>query len=295
MRGDSGASRAVLAVTLGATLIGLSPIGVRLSEVGPQATNFWRFCLALPILALMASATRLGKPAPSRPEVGWLLLAGLLFGLEVALWAAALGLTTVTNATLLSNMTPIFAVGLGWLLFKERLNRGVLGGGAVALAGALILAFARAQSAPPHAAGVNGWIGDGLGFSAAIGYAAYILIVRGLGGRVGVGAVMFWATLSAALFELVAALVFHEALLPHSWFGWSMLLMLGVLVQVCGQGLIAYGVGQLPVAISTILLWMQPLAAAALSWILFDETLSPLALAGAALLLGGVYAVQRSR
>ena len=35
-----------------------------------------------------------------------------------ALWAAALGYTTVVNATLLSNMTPLFAVGLGWLILS---------------------------------------------------------------------------------------------------------------------------------------------------------------------------------
>ena len=62
-----------------------------------------------------------------------------------------------------------------------------------------------------------------------------------------------------------------------------------------GKGLIAYGVGRLPIAMSTVLLWMQPLVAAVLSWIMFGEALTPLALAGAALILGGVYMVQRSR
>lgn len=284
-------SKAALAVTIGATLLGLSPICVRLSELGPQATNLWRFVLALPILGLLAGQGR----APSRPQIGWLLAAGLLFGLEVSLWAAALGLTTVTNATLLSNMTPIFAVGIGWLLFRERLARATALGGVTALAGAVILAVARAQSASGHAAGLHGWIGDGLGFSAALGYAGYLMIVRALGGRVGVGAVMFWATLGAAVFELALSLALGETLLPRTAQGWIPLLVLGFIVQVGGQGLIAHGVGRLPIAISTVLLWMQPLAAAVLSWVMFDESLSPLALAGAALILGGVFVVQRSR
>jgi len=70
---------------------------------------------------------------------------------------------------------------------------------------------------------------------------------------------------------------------------------LGLVVQVGGQGLIAFGVGRLPIAISTVLLWMQPLVAAALSWIMFNEELSPLALGGAVLILAGIYTVQRSR
>jgi drug/metabolite transporter (DMT)-like permease len=66
-------------------------------------------------------------------------------------------------------------------------------------------------------------------------------------------------------------------------------------VHTAGQGLIAYGVGQLPIAISTVLLWVQPVAAAALGWVLFGEALGPIALAGAALVLGGVWIVQRGR
>ena len=88
---------------------------------------------------------------------------------------------------------------------------------------------------------------------------------------------------------------FGEALLPRTALGWANLIGLGLVVQVGGQGLIAYGVGRLPIVASTVLLWMQPLVAAVLSWILFDETLGALALLGAALILGGIYVVQRYR
>jgi drug/metabolite transporter (DMT)-like permease len=292
MHERSEGSKAALAALIGATLLGLSPIGVRLSELGPQATNLWRFLIALPILAILAAA---GRPIPRLGQIGWLVLAGVLFGLEVGLWAAALSFTTVANATLLSNMTPIFAALFGGLLFREHLQRQTLLGGAVALLGAVTLSVARAEAGIGHSGGVNGWVGDGLGLSAAIGYGGYLMIVRSLGGKVSVGAVMFWATLSAAAFELAAALLFRERLLPMTLNGWADLAMLGLIVQVGGQGLIAYGVGRLPIAISTILLWMQPLGAAVLSWILFAEALTPLALGGAALILGGVYVVQRSR
>jgi drug/metabolite transporter (DMT)-like permease len=40
---------------------------------------------------------------------------------------------------------------------------------------------------------------------------------------------------------------------------------------------------------------VQPVAAAALSWVLFGESLGPLAFAGAGLVLGGVFMVQRAR
>lgn len=287
----SGRAQAALAAMVGAGLLGLAPIWVRLSDLGPQATNLWRFLFALPILAALAAR----GPAPNRSDAAWLLVAGLLFGLELSLWAAALGKTTVANATLLANMTPVFAAAFGWFVFKERLGAGVLMGGLTALTGAVILALARAQSGEGPSTPQDGWIGDAMGLSAAVGYAGYLLIVRSLGQRVSVGAVMCLATFSGALYALALSLALGEALLPHSLQGWLILAGLGVIVQAGGQGLIAYGVGRLPIVVSTVLLWMQPLSAAVLSWIMFGEELSAFALAGAALILTGLFVVQRSR
>ncbi len=292
MNEAKGRAQAALAALIGASFLGLSPIAIRISEVGPQPTNFWRFVFALPILGLWALMSR---PRPSPGQVGWLLLAGVLFGIEVSLWGAAVELTTVTNATLLANLTPIFAALFGWLLLRERLSTPILAGIGAALTGAVILALARAQGAGAAHGGEAGLFGDALGFSAAIGYAGYLLIVRALGNKIGVGAVMFWATFSAAIVSLTASLIWREPLMARSLSGWSMLVSLGVVVQVGGQGLIAFGVGRLPIAVSTVLLWMQPLVAAVLSWIMFSEELSPLALGGVALILAGIYVVQRSR
>jgi drug/metabolite transporter (DMT)-like permease len=94
---------------------------------------------------------------------------------------------------------------------------------------------------------------------------------------------------------LALALLLGEPLLPHSIEGWAILIGLGLVVQAAGQGLIAYGVGRLPIVMSTVLLWMQPLAAAVLSWMIFGEELGPLALFGAAMILAGLFAVQRAR
>lgn len=293
MSGHDGRGKAALAALTGASLIGLAPIAIRLSEVGPNATNLWRFLFALPILAVWAAVSR---PIPSRTQTLWLVLAGLLFGLEISLWAVALNLTTITNATLLVNLTPVFAALFGWLWFKERLSPAILAGGAVALAGAITLALARAQTGGgPAGAPEHGWLGDWLSLLGALFYAGYLMIVRAMGKDVSVGAVMFWATLAAACVAAGISFALGETMLPQTWFGWALVIGLGVLVQAGGQGFIAYGVGRLPIVVSTVLLWMQPLVAAALSWMLFDEALSATALFGAALVLAGIFAVQRSR
>lgn len=292
MSDQGGRGKAVLAALTGGALIGLSPIAMRLSEAGLHATNFWRFAVALPILALWAVVDR---PKPSARQAAILLGAGVLFGIEISFWAAALPLTTVTNATLLVNLTPVFAAALGWLLLKERPGSTALLGAGVALTGALLLALARARAAEGAGAAQAGWIGDALALTGASCYGAYLLIVRVVGKSVSVGALMFWATLSAAIVSLVLSVALHETFLPVTAIGWANVIGLGLVVQVLGQGLIAYGVGRLPIVVSTVLLWMQPLVAAVLSWMLFGEALGALGLGGAALILVGLFVVQRAR
>ncbi|MES1201894.1 MAG: DMT family transporter [Pseudomonadota bacterium] len=283
---------ALLAVMAGAALLGLSPLAVRLSEVGAQATNFWRFAFALPILGAMALAVS----RPSRSDVTLLLVAGLLFGLELGLWAAALSFTTVVNATLLSNLTPLVAAAFAWLILKEKVQSAAFLGVAVALAGAGALTMARVGGAVGGGPdGPQRLIGDLLGFSSAFGYAGYLIIVRALGGRVRTGPIMLWATLSAAFFAFCSTLLVHQDFFPQTARGWAILVANGLLVQAAAQGLIAYGVARLPIAISTVLLWIQPLSAAVWSWIAFGEALTPLAFVGCALILGGVWIVQRTR
>lgn len=293
MADHSGQGKAALAALTGAGLLGFSSILMRLSEIGPQATSFWRFLFALPILAVWASRS---QDRPTARQTNWLLLAGVLFGIDVAFWAVALQLTTVTNATLLANLTPVVAALFGWFFFRERLRLSVGVGVAMALGGAVVMSVARSQSGVgPAVDPETGWIGDGLGLCAAVCYAAYLIIVRMLGKQVNVGAVMLWATLSAALTSLALALLFRESFIPQTLNGWLVLVALGLVVQVGGQGLVAYGVGRLPIVGSTVLLWMQPLVAAVLAWILFAEALGPLAIGGALLVLAGIFVVQRNR
>mgnify|MGYP003503505736 CR=1 FL=1 len=54
-------SMALVALFAGAIGIAFAPIFVRLSEVGPVATAFWRLALALPLLALWMALQERGR------------------------------------------------------------------------------------------------------------------------------------------------------------------------------------------------------------------------------------------
>jgi drug/metabolite transporter (DMT)-like permease len=70
---------------------------------------------------------------------------------------------------------------------------------------------------------------------------------------------------------------------------------MGVVAHVIGQGLIARGMRTAPVGLASVLLLIQPVVAAIGAWILFHESLGPLEIAGALLVLAGLAIASRSR
>ena len=107
---------ALLVLFTGAACIGFAPILVRLSEVGPSATAFYRLAFVLPILWWwMRRQNRVSQGTLQRPatvkDFPRFALAGLLFTGDLAIWHWSLQYTTVANSTLLTNFAPNHAPG----------------------------------------------------------------------------------------------------------------------------------------------------------------------------------------
>ena len=144
-RGSEKSSRttvarvAFVALLAGAIGIAFAPIFVRLSELGPSATAFYRLALALPILWMWMEIgdrrTETNRPAGYRDFVG-LALSGLYFAGDLGLWHWSIKLTSVAKSTLLVNLAPVFVALGAWLIFGERFSATFLVGLIVALAGA---------------------------------------------------------------------------------------------------------------------------------------------------------------
>src|SRR5919199_371644 len=128
---------ALAALLTGATCIALSPIFVRLADVGPSASAFWRVALAAPLLWPLA---RLGaRSRPGRAAWPMLLAAGFAFAGDLGFWHWSIRFTSVANSTLLANLASIFVTLAAWLFWRERPSARFLLGLAAALAGVMLL------------------------------------------------------------------------------------------------------------------------------------------------------------
>jgi drug/metabolite transporter (DMT)-like permease len=274
----------LIALLAGACAIGFAPIFVRLTETGPAAGGFWRLALALPLLALFTF--RKSEPSPRLPTLP-LILAGVFFAADLAFWHYGIGMTSVANATVLANLTPIVVTIVGFLVFKERVGPIFLAGMALGLLGAWTMAEGRGASAP----GTNPPLGDALSAATALWYAAYFLCVRQARARFGTMAVMFWSSLVGAVGLAGIMVAMGEDILPASLAGWGACLGLAV-VHVTGQGAIAWALGRLPTATASVVVLVQPAVAALLGWMIFSEAMTPLQGLGALAALAGVALAQ---
>jgi drug/metabolite transporter (DMT)-like permease len=260
---------------------------VRLSDLGPFASGFWRLGFSVPVLGLIAllsapTARKGGGPFSARDHA-LAAAAGVSFAADIACWHSALFYTSVTDATLIANLAPVFVAITSAIFFNERFGGRFAFGFALALAGAAALVMQKAGGAPP----LDRFFGDILSLGAAATYAIYMMLVGQLRRRHSAQTVVFYTTLVSGLILLPVALASGQSLIPGSLYGLMILLAIALVAHVGGQGLLTYALGHLPASFSGMTQFLQTVVAALAAWALLAEPLSwGKAAAGAAILVG---------
>ena len=285
-RTETGLAAGLLALCLGAVAMGVSPIFVRFAnaDVGPFASAFWRVFLALPVLyAWMRFEEARAPGAPRRSFSRATILAGVAFTGDLFFWHLSILNTTVANATFFATTAPLFVVLVVWLVLRERVRLGTwLGLGLCLLGGAALIG----QSLDVDPARIRG---DLYGIATAFFFGLYFLFVGRARGSSGAARVTFESTVITAAALLVVALLFDSRVLPHTWPGIAALAAMALISQAGGQGLLAVALGRLPAVFSSLVIFLEAVAAALFGWIILGEALTLLQAVGGLLILAGIW------
>jgi drug/metabolite transporter (DMT)-like permease len=293
--GDKNEKLALLALTAGAVGISLSAIFVRLSDVDPTASAFYRTAFAVPLFLIGPyllpnsrnnSGRGTGKAGflpGNKKQLLLLFLAGLFFAGDLGFWHLSIGMTSVANATLLPNMAPILVTFVAWYLFNEKITGRFLLGLVVAVIGAIIVLGDSLGRAQGHIKG------DLLAFGVMVFYAGYLLVVSQLRQSCTTLTIMTWSSLATALILLSVCLISGQNLVPEGFEGWLVLLGLAWISHAGGQGMIAFALAHLPVSFSSVGLLLQPAMAALFAFLFLGEPVGLWQGTGAVVVLGGIY------
>ena len=259
-----GGGRFAFAAVIAANLfLAIGPWMVRIADVGPIASGFWRMALAAPFLAALA----LWSGGGAGLRGGWKLLTavalgGVLFAADLAAWHEGIVRTKLANATLFGNMSSFLFAAYGFVLARSLpppLQAGAL---AVAALGAALLLGGSYELSPRNFAG------DLLSILAAVFYGLYLMLVDQARRTMAPLPVLAIATAAGALPLLAMALAFGQQVMPGDW---TPVLLLALGSQVIGQGLLVYAIGHLSPVVVGIGLLAQPVAASALGWLVYRE------------------------
>ncbi|WP_245294103.1 EamA family transporter [Methylobrevis pamukkalensis] len=88
---------------------------------------------------------------------------------------------------------------------------------------------------------------------------------------------------------LVVALALEPTLWPATAAGAAALLGLALVSHAGGQGLLAFALGHVSAAFSSVVVFLEAIAAALFAWAIFAETPGPDQIAGGALILVGIW------
>jgi drug/metabolite transporter (DMT)-like permease len=288
---------ALTALIVGAVTLGMSPILVRLSELGPTATAFHRVFLALPVLLLWSALEKwrqkkTGNTDPihrtaTRKDYAVIVLAGFFFAGDLAFWHWSLQFTTVANATLLATMAPIWVTLGSFVLFKERFSKLFLFGVAIAIVGSGILMGDSLRLS------MDRLFGDFLGLVTGMFFGSYMLTIGRLRAHFSTATIMLLSTAVTAIILLPVSLISGEGMIAVTLGGWLVLLSLALLTHVGGQGAIAYAMAHLPSAFTSVAMLLEGVAAVFLAWIILSEAPGGWQIVGACVVLGGIVVARR--
>ena len=270
------------ALVCGAVAMGISPTFVRIADVGPFTSAFWRVALALPALYAWMKISERDEPAAT-PFSRATIWAGCAFAGDLFFWHLAIVNTSIANATFFATTAPIWVVLFGWLLFRQRVSAAVMAGLGLCVAGGVAL-LAQSFHLKP-----GGAIGDAYGVATGVFFGLYFLAVQAARRGSSAARVTFESTVISAGLLLVVALVLEHQLLPQTLKGLAALFALAWISHSGGQGLLAVALGRLPAVFSSLVIFLEAIAAAFFAWIFLGEPVSPMQAVGGIAILAGIY------
>jgi len=293
-------NRAIIEGVTAGTLFGTSAIFTRfLGELNAFSITFWRLMIASLALTVLASIFRipfnLNLTRKSLKEISAL---GIFLGLHFIFFTSAVKDTTILNATVLVNMTPIFSTIVSILIFRIKPSRLATLSLIISFIGVCLIAYSETvKSNPSFQAGVSPTLkGDLEAIFAALLIAFYLNYGKSLRGRIDMFSSIVPIYLIAAIFVLIFGLPFMgTSSLPVETTVTLSLVGLGLIPTAVAHTLYFSSLLGLKSFEAATIALLEPIVATFLGAVIFVEIPAYLAILGALLVLVGVTFIARQK
>ncbi len=286
-----GRRRALLEGVLAGTLFGTAAVLIRLlKDVDVFSIALWRLIIAF--LALAATIFFLRKPfgfGLLKRNFVQVLFLGALLGLHFVLFVSSVMDTTIINATVLVNTTPIWSLLVSVLILGIKPTRLAAVGLIVSFLGVAIIAYADVAS-PTFSLNLKG---DLEALFAAVAEAFYLSYGRDIRRKVPILSLMLFIYMLSTLTVLAASVMVKSAPVFFTMSLEAILILvgLGILPTALAHTLYFSSLSSLKSFETATLALLEPITATLLGVLIFAEIPNALFILGAVFVLGGIISV----
>lgn len=270
-----------LALAFGILCISIFPILVKLRLTPGLISAFYRMAIAVSLLLPYVLITKKFK-LPEKKHLLLAIICGVLFASDVAVWNIAIQESSATQASLLTNLSPLWVGIISYVFLKTKPATNFWIGTTVALFGmAMLVGFKFFLELDFD----NAFI---LAVLSGIFYSIYLLVSKKALTHIDVLSFMVISLLASTVYLAIVCIVMKEPFSGFSDMGWLVLLIQAVVCQLMAWLSISYATQHMrPTRVSLSLLG-QAVITSILAWLFLDEKITLNMIIGGIILLLGI-------
>ncbi|EGV43795.1 DMT family transporter [Bizionia argentinensis JUB59] len=269
------------ALVIGILCISVFPVLVKLNLTPGVISAFYRMAFSFVLILPYALFKKQIKIPNLR--IGLLaVLCGIIFGSDVAVWNIAIQESTATQASLLTNLSPVWVGVLALFFLKDKPKANFWVGTLVAVFGMMMLVgFSTFRN-------LDFDLAFSFGILSGVLYAFYMLISKEALKHLNVITFMTVSLGASSIYLGILSYALNEPFSGFSNTGWFVLVMQAVICQLLAWLLISFATKKMRATRVSVSLLAQGILASILAWLFLDETITLQMVLGGLVLLFGI-------
>jgi drug/metabolite transporter (DMT)-like permease len=254
---------------------------VKWAPVSGLTSAFYRMFIGL-ICLLPYLAVRKQFEIPPRDLWLPIALCGILFGTDIAVWNLSIHYSNATQATLLTNLSPIWVGIASFLFLSDKPGRAFWIGTAVAITGMVILLGLETFTEMHFDKGFL------LAIASGILYASYMIVSKMVLNKIKILPFITLSMAVSSVYLLIICLIFDQPLWNFTGTIWSVFLVQGIICQLLGWLALSYSVQKMDAQRVSLSLLSQAIVTGCMAWALIGEPISLKTILGGLIILLGI-------
>lgn len=270
-----------ICLCIGVISISIFPVLVKWAPVSGLTSAFYRMFIAV-IFLLPYVLTKNQLQKPDRTLWIPIFICGMLFGSDIAIWNLSIHYSNATQATLLTNLSPVW-VGIASALFlHDKPVRQFWIGTAVALSGMIILMGVDTFTQMHFDKGFL------MALTSGLLYASYMIVSKKVLSRMKIVSFMVYSMSVSSIYLFIICMLNGEPLGNFTPVIWGVLGIQGIICQLLGWLTISYAVQKLDAQRVSLALLSQSVVTGLIAWLFIHEKISLQMIVGGIVILIGI-------